>query len=73
MVNENLSFNPEEIFADLVEQARGQGVTTQEAWDDLVDAKIDAHVNLGEMDKDDDLVNLREVLKARFTDFAVEL
>ena len=73
MVNENLSFNPEEIFADLVEQARGQGVTTQEAWDDLVDAEIDAHVNLGEMDKDDDLVNLREVLKARFTDFAVEL
>ena len=73
MVEENISYNPEELFIDIAEQARSQGVTTQEAWDELVDAELDARLGVGEMDKDDDLVNLREVLQARFVDFAAEL
>ena len=68
-MDENLSFDSSELFTEVADRARGEGITDQAGWDDLVDAVIDEHLSIGEMDKDDDLVNLGEVLKARFADF----
>lgn len=73
MIEENISLDPEELFAELIEQARAQGIGSQEAWDELVDELIDAHLSVGEMDKDEDLAQLQVVLQARYADYSAEL
>jgi hypothetical protein len=47
-------------------------VKSKEAWDDLVDEVIEDHVDLGQMDPDQDTENWKEVLKHRWQEYRVE-
>lgn len=62
----------EELFEEICDLAQERGISAQEQWDELVDAVIEDHLELGELEKDDDLVGKREVLKTRWTDYQEE-
>jgi len=66
---ENLSYNVEDLHTELVERAREAGVTTQEAWNEMVEEVLDEHLNWGEIDIDDDVTSIREALQSRWTQF----
>lgn len=70
---EYLSYNLEDLFAELKDRARAEGAYSQEAWDDLVEEIIDEHVRVGEIEDDDELQSMREALRARFPDFSAEI
>lgn len=62
------TLNRNDLFVELTDLAREQGVTSQEEWKELVHEVIDAHTDLGELDKDQDL----EGLATQLTDMWVE-
>jgi hypothetical protein len=53
------TLNRNDLFVEVSDLAREQGVTSQEEWKQVVDEVIDAHINLGELDKDQDLEGLK--------------
>jgi choline kinase len=66
---EMLSYNIEDLFEEVSERARETGVTTEEAWNELVEEVIDEHINWGEMDIDDDVTAIREALQSKWEEF----
>lgn len=70
---EMLSYNAEDLYSELTDRAREAGVTTQEAWNELVEEVLDEHLNWGEIDVDDDVTGLREALQEKWTEFDEKL
>jgi len=66
------TLNRNDLFVELSDLAREQGITSQEEWKDLVDEVIDAHTNLGELDKDQDLEGLATQLSDMWPEYARE-
>jgi len=61
-----------ELFDEISDLAKEQGVSTQEAWNELVDEVIDSHQAIGELDKDMDLMNLRTILSGMWNEYKLE-
>jgi hypothetical protein len=72
-MTENLAFDPESLFQQVVERGRESGVAEQEAYDELVDDFVQEHVQVGEFDEDNDLPDLTEQLKTRWPDYKAAL
>lgn len=70
---EMLSHNVEDLYDELCDRAAEAGVTTQEAWNELVEEILDEHLNWGELDVDDDVTGLREALQEKWTKFDEKL
>ncbi len=66
---ENLEFSVQGLFDEVVEQGVAQGVADKEAYDELVDEVIGAHLDLGELDADQDLEGFASDVKARFPEY----
>jgi len=62
-MTEMLSHNNETIFAEVVSRGREQGVTTQVAFDDLVEEVIEEHRSLGEIHDDEPTEDMEEQLR----------
>lgn len=58
---------------EVIAKAREEGVTSAEAWNDLVEQVLDDHARVGEVDSDDDLTAMREALQSRWGDYEAEL
>lgn len=56
------TLNRGELFNEISELARAQGVSTKDTWSQLVDEVIDSHLSDAELDPDNDLVSLKTVL-----------
>ncbi len=66
------SYTLEDALQEIWDRALDQGVNTREAWNDMVDEVIEDHVDLGQMDSDQDTENWKEVLKHRWQEYRVE-
>lgn len=66
---ENLEYSQEELFQTVREMAEAEGVASQESWNDMVEVVLNQKLDWAEVDIDDDLIQLREDLRARYRDF----
>lgn len=67
------SLTAEEILQEIHDLAQYQGVATRAAWDELVDEVVDAHLDLAEFNQDEDLENLKEILKAGWSEYEEDM
>lgn len=56
----------EDMYNEVGDLARDQGVATKEQWDELVEDVVEDHLDLGELDLDQDTEGMKEVLQSRF-------
>ena len=66
---EFLDFNLNQAYAELKQRGEAQAVTAKEAWGSLVDDYILEKVDIGELDSDQDLEQIKLALKARWSDY----
>lgn len=64
-----LSVDPSEIFQEIVELGRAEGINDQQAYVDLVDEVIERHRRVGEMHDDSSTVGMAEALRGRFAEY----
>jgi len=70
---EFLNVDKQSIFEEIVERGREQGVTSQEAYNELCDDVVTEKLEVGEMDEDSNTIGLVEQLKGRWVDFVEAL
>ncbi len=63
------TLNRGDLFAECVELAREQGIADKESWETLVEEVISAHLDLGELNLDQDLEGARAELTARWDEY----
>ncbi|TAK03775.1 hypothetical protein EPO34_01260 [Patescibacteria group bacterium] len=66
---EFLNVDPSEIFLEIVELGRAEGINTKEQYVDLVDEVIERHRGFGEMHDDSSTVGMAEALRGRFAEY----
>lgn len=59
----------EALFEEIVEKGKEQMIVTKEAYDALVEEVIEDHVDLDEIDIDEDTEGLEDQLRARWDDY----
>ena len=67
------SLTAEEILQEIHDLAQYQGIASREAWDELVDEVVDAHLDLAEFNQDEDLESLKETLKAGWSEYEEDM
>lgn len=66
------TLNRGELFNEIVELARANGVNGREGWSELVDEVLDSHLDLAELDPDNDLQGLKDALVAQYDEYVRE-
>lgn len=61
-----------DLFTEISELARAQGVATLEMWNDLVDETLDSHSAIGELNDDQDLEQKRISLHEMWVEYQRE-
>jgi hypothetical protein len=69
---ENQMLNEEQFFNQIKNRAKGEGVSSSEEWNDIVEEMINERLGVGEFDKDEDLEGLKEALKTRYEEYEAE-
>lgn len=72
-MTENLIFNLQDIFEEIVEEGMNQGVNTEEAYHQLVDDVIEEHRRVRELHDDQNLEGYITQLKTRWADYLERL
>lgn len=62
----------QDLYEEIADLARGQGAGEQGAWNELVDEVVDSYLDLGELDKDQDIEGMKDVLKAKWEAYKAE-
>ena len=57
---------------ELSDLARDQGIDNKESWDELIDEVVEGHLDLGELDLEQDTEGMKELLRARWEAFKKE-
>ncbi|MCR4278897.1 MAG: hypothetical protein NUV81_03270 [bacterium] len=71
--NMNLdTLNRDDLFKEVSDLARDQGVMDQEMWKEITDEVVDSHLDLGELDPDQNLVALKEILYGAWDEYVRE-
>ncbi len=68
-MTENLEYNPQELYDLARERAEQEGVSTQEAWNDIVEVVLNEKVDWAEVEDDDNISEIRDDLRTRFKDY----
>lgn len=66
------TLNRDDLFKEVSDLAREQGVADKDMWKELVDQVVDGHVDLGELDPDQNLVALKELLYDAWDEYVRE-
>jgi len=66
------TLNRAELFDEVAELARAQGISDQAEWNELVDEVLDSHFNIGELNDDQDIEGMREVLHLAWNEYQRE-
>jgi len=61
-----------ELFEEISDLARDQGVANKDLWRQMVDEVLDSHLSLGELDKDEDLENKKQILTDMWEEYERE-
>ncbi len=68
-----LSYDEESLFQEIIAQGRHEGVTTQSAYDELIDEVIEGHRRVGEIHDDNPTEDMDEQLRGRWPDYEAAL
>lgn len=68
-----LTLTIDNLYHEIVELAREQGVQTRELWNEIVDEVVEGHIDLGELDSDQNTEGMKEVLRAKWNTFKEEM
>jgi hypothetical protein len=60
------TLSSEELYTEIAEIAREQGVSSREDWTNLVDEVVQSHLELGELDQDQPLEGHKDALYMRW-------
>lgn len=63
MSQEITSFGRADLKRELFDLAQTQTPDTQEVWNDLVDEIVEGHIDLGQLDKDQDTESMKAYLR----------
>ncbi|MBI4139055.1 hypothetical protein HY479_02795 [Candidatus Uhrbacteria bacterium] len=66
------TLNRSDLFQEISELARAQGIATREEWGGLVEEVVDSHLDIGELDPDQNLTGLKELLHAMWDEYKRE-
>lgn len=66
------TLNRGELFDEIAELARAQGVTDQASWNELVDEVLESHFSIGELNDDQDIEGMREILHLAWNEYQNE-
>lgn len=66
------AYTLDDLYKEIAELAREQGVTSQANWDELVEEVVEDHLDLGEFDPDEDLEGMKDSLRQRWEDYKRE-
>lgn len=66
------TLNRNDLFQEISELAREQGIATKEEWHSLVGEVVDSHLDLGEMDPDQNLSGLKDLLTEQWDEYKRE-
>ncbi|OGL73313.1 hypothetical protein A3E39_01065 [Candidatus Uhrbacteria bacterium RIFCSPHIGHO2_12_FULL_60_25] len=66
------TLNRGELYNEIAELARSQGVANQDMWNQLCDEVIESHFSIGEMEQDQDFEGLRAALHAAWEEYRIE-
>lgn len=66
------TLNRSDLFAEIADLAREEGISNQVEWNELCDEVVESHSDLGELNDDQNLENLREALHAGWTEYVRE-
>ena len=67
---QNIDHDIEELYKEVSERAQTEGAYSREEWDQLVETLLEEKREFGEIHDDEGIVEMREVLRARFEDFS---
>ena len=62
----------EELYSEIADLARDQGTKTKEQWDEMVEDVVEDHLDLGELDLEEDSEGIKDDLRARWTVYKTE-
>ncbi len=62
----------DDIYGEIADIAREQGVSNQEMWNDAVEEVVENHLDLGEIDMDEDTEAMKEILRGRWPEYKIE-
>lgn len=62
----------DDLYSEICDLARERGISVEEQWNELVEAVIEDHLELGELNSDQNLMGTQEVLKSRWADYLSE-
>lgn len=65
-MEENLTFNLNAVFKDILGRMEEEGAYSREVYDDLIDQVLEEKREIGELDTDDDIEEYKEKLKMRW-------
>lgn len=68
MIEEDLHFNIESAFKEVLERRKNQGAFDKEAYDQLVEDVIDEKLDRGELNDDDNTQEWKEQLQNRWAE-----
>ncbi len=61
-----------ELYSEIADLARDQGVTSQDTWNQLCDDVLESHENLAELNDDQDIEQQRLALHDLWNEYSVE-
>ena len=62
----------DDLYNEIADLAREQGASDQETWDDIVEEVVEDHMDLGEIDLDEDTEAMKETLRSRWPEYKIE-
>lgn len=63
----------DELYDEIADLARDQGVSDKERWDELAEEVLESHLSLGEIDLDEDTEGIKEIISGRWVSYKKEL
>ncbi len=61
--------NRGDLFSELSDLARRNGVSNRSTWNDLVEATVESHREIGELDPDQDVQGLKDDLRGMWDEY----
>lgn len=68
MPMDNITFDLNQVFHDIIARMQEEGAFDHEAYDDLVEEVLEEKIELGELSVDDDIDIFKEQLRGRWPD-----
>lgn len=66
------TLSAEQLYSEISDLARDQGISSKEQWDEMVDDVVEDHLELGELDLDQDTEGMKEALAGKWANWKKE-